>query len=399
MAKMNKVCVNLDQSNASSGGFTDAEKATARTNIGASQINYNNTVTDMTVTKEIIRPYMNTKYAATLGSDSFLLLPSSFADGMVVKSNDSLQTQSIPTIKNTHYINYINDPGSLSEAAYTEMTDAISNSEPVVIVSATGSSASYLQFTRQDSTGYYFTGYNSSNGVIMEMHIAGTRAVTITTRAMVPNNGTLDQVLTWNGTTYEWQDPFKYQAGHNISTRSSGNVKSPYMDVDMMMKSSYATGFGTAADTTSDRTNEISLAGGQLTLEVHHYQRTSTANNDKVSFRIKINQGHGLNIFGRYTEVGDALPDSMGIWGAAVNNGTYAELYAPGMSGNVFFPEQAPSNAKPYMIELHLTWVNSKHSVTFADITILRGGYLNGLAHHEAINCVYQTMTSSTGDV
>ena len=35
MAKMNKVCVNLDQSNSNNGGFTDAEKAQARTNIGA----------------------------------------------------------------------------------------------------------------------------------------------------------------------------------------------------------------------------------------------------------------------------------------------------------------------------------------------------------------------------
>ena len=35
MAKMNKVCVNIDQSNANNGGFTDAEKAQARQNIGA----------------------------------------------------------------------------------------------------------------------------------------------------------------------------------------------------------------------------------------------------------------------------------------------------------------------------------------------------------------------------
>lgn len=176
MAKQNKVAVNLAQD------FTDSEKAQARANIGASQISYDSSVTDMTVTKEIVRPYMNVKYTATVGSDSFLLLPSSFADGMVVKSNGSLQTQSIPTVKNTHYISYINDPGSLSLDQYTEMTDAITNNEPVVIVSSTGSNASYLQFTRINSNGYYFTGYNSSNGFIIEMHVASTRAVTITTR-------------------------------------------------------------------------------------------------------------------------------------------------------------------------------------------------------------------------
>lgn len=90
MAKLNKVCVNLAQD------FTDAEKQQARANICASQIKYDNSVTDMTVTKEIIRPYMNTKYSTTIGSDNFLLLPSIFNDGMVVKNNGSLQTQSLP---------------------------------------------------------------------------------------------------------------------------------------------------------------------------------------------------------------------------------------------------------------------------------------------------------------
>ena len=90
MSKLNKVCVNLAQD------FTDAEKQQARDNIGASQIKYDNSITDMTVTKEIIRPYMNTKYSTTIGSDNFLLLPSIFNDGMVVKKNGSLQTQSLP---------------------------------------------------------------------------------------------------------------------------------------------------------------------------------------------------------------------------------------------------------------------------------------------------------------
>lgn len=39
MAKLNKVCVNIDQSNSNNGGFTDAEKAQARTNIGAGTSN------------------------------------------------------------------------------------------------------------------------------------------------------------------------------------------------------------------------------------------------------------------------------------------------------------------------------------------------------------------------
>lgn len=46
MAKMNKVCVNLDQSNASAGGFTDAEKAQARQNIGAGNVSADRTGID-----------------------------------------------------------------------------------------------------------------------------------------------------------------------------------------------------------------------------------------------------------------------------------------------------------------------------------------------------------------
>lgn len=88
--KQNKVAVNLVQD------FTDGERAQGRQNIGASQIKYDNSVTDMTVTKEMVRPYMNIKYTATIGNVNFLLLPASFADGMVVKNNGSLQTQSIP---------------------------------------------------------------------------------------------------------------------------------------------------------------------------------------------------------------------------------------------------------------------------------------------------------------
>ena len=90
MAKQNKVAVNLNQD------FTTDEQAQARNNIGASKISYDNAVTDMTVSKEVVRPYMNTKYTATVGNDNFLLMPSTFEDGMVVKSNGSLQTQPIP---------------------------------------------------------------------------------------------------------------------------------------------------------------------------------------------------------------------------------------------------------------------------------------------------------------
>lgn len=48
MSKMNKVCVNFDQSNPENGGFTDAEKAQARRNIGVT--NYNRVTRNITQT-------------------------------------------------------------------------------------------------------------------------------------------------------------------------------------------------------------------------------------------------------------------------------------------------------------------------------------------------------------
>ena len=90
MAKQNKVAVNLAQD------FTETEKAQARANIGASQITYDSSLSDMTITKEMVRPYMNIKYTATVGNDSFLLLPSGFSNGMVVKSNGALTTNALP---------------------------------------------------------------------------------------------------------------------------------------------------------------------------------------------------------------------------------------------------------------------------------------------------------------
>ena len=85
-----RVAVNLNQD------FTPEEMTTARNNIGASKISYDNVVTDMTVSKEVVRPYMNTKYTATVGNDNFLLMSDAFTDGMVVKFNGSLKTQPIP---------------------------------------------------------------------------------------------------------------------------------------------------------------------------------------------------------------------------------------------------------------------------------------------------------------
>lgn len=398
MAKMNKVAVNLAQD------FTDAEKLQARANIGASQISYDSAVTDMTVTKEIVRPYMNTKYTATVGSDSFLLLPSTFSDGMVVKSNGSLQTQSIPTVKNTHYINYINDPGSLSVEAYSEMTDAIADNEPVVIVSATGSSATYLQFTRQDSTGHYFTGYNPTNDIIMEMHVAGTRAVTITTKSLdtVPDNGTNGQVLTWNGSTYSWANKTVWQPGFNMTGRTnSSDTSLPYMDCTWIPKWGYS-GFGTDSSTTADTVNEVSLANGQLTLEVTHKVRPNYQVQGAMYFRIKMNKtgASGLSVFGDFRECNrTSIPDNYSFCVCVDDPGNYVQLAHPTL-GDIYIPERSAGDSNAYIIELKCFWVNSKHYRTWATIQLYSPRYdINGFSGGSGIMYHWGTLSSTQNEV
>lgn len=400
MAHINKVCYNVDQT----GDTTTEEKKQARDNIGASQISYDNTVTDMAVSKEIIRPYMNTKYSATIGSDSFLLLPSSFADGMVVKHNGSLETQSMPTIKNTHYISYINNPGSLSLEAYNEMTEAISNNEPVVIISATGSNASYLQFTRIDSAGHYFTGYSTSDDTIIEMLIDGTRAVTLTNKKLdtVPNDGTNGQLLTWNGSTYGWANKTVWQPGFNMTGRTNtSDTSSPYMDCNWVTKWG-SSSFGSEGSTTADSVNEVSIANGQLTLEVTHKVRPNTQVTSAMYFRIKMNKtgAFGLSVFGDFRECNrTSIPDNYSFCVGVDDANDYVKLEHPTL-GDVYFPQRSAGESNGYFIDLKCYWTNSKHVTAWANIqmTSMRTD-INGFSGMDDIVWQYGTLTSSLNEV
>lgn len=415
MAKQNKVAVNLAQD------FTDEEKAQARQNIGAgtggsnimfssvlggadnslanAQISHNrqNLPTtfdyyDMTVTN------------ANSNTKAFALLSTDMTDGMVVMNNGHAVTRSIPVVKNTHYINYINDPGTLSEDAYTEMTDAIANNEPVVIVSATGSSASYLQFTRQDSTGHFFTGYNSSNDIIMEMHVASTRAVTITTKSLdtVPDNGTNGQVLTWNGSTYSWANKTVWQPGFNMTGRANTSDTSlPYMDCNWIPKWGYA-GFGTDSSTTADAVNEVTLADGQLTLEVTHKVRSNYQVQGAMYFRIKMNKtgASGLSVFGDFHECNrTSIPDSYSFCVCVDDPGDYVQIEHPTL-GDVYFPERVAGDSTAYMIELKCFWVNSKHYRTWATIQLYSPRYdINGFTGGNGIVYQWGTLSSTQNEV
>lgn len=81
-----------------------------------------------------------------------------------------------------HYINVVLGSGVIDQSSYDELTSAISAHEPVYIVTAAGSTATYWQFKQANSAGYDFFTYDG-NGM-RNMHISTYRQVTITTEPL-----------------------------------------------------------------------------------------------------------------------------------------------------------------------------------------------------------------------
>ena len=78
----------------------------------------------------------------------------------------------------THIIQVVTSSGSMSEAAYNELTAAVDASEDVIIQSSSGGSVLYWQLKSINSTGYDFYTYTAEGMKLL--HIATNRAITVT---------------------------------------------------------------------------------------------------------------------------------------------------------------------------------------------------------------------------
>lgn len=85
--------------------------------------------------------------------------------------------------KNTRYIAYSGSP-TLPDDKYTELTTAVSNKEPVVIVYGQGSVSSYYTLNTYGANGYDFTGYSVANNQIMSLHVAVDKSVTLSNNSI-----------------------------------------------------------------------------------------------------------------------------------------------------------------------------------------------------------------------
>ena len=78
----------------------------------------------------------------------------------------------------THIIQVVTSSGSMSEAAYSELTAAVDASEDVIIQSSSGGSVLYWQLKNYNSTGYDFYTYTAEGMKLL--HVATNRAITVT---------------------------------------------------------------------------------------------------------------------------------------------------------------------------------------------------------------------------
>ena len=85
--------------------------------------------------------------------------------------------------KNTHYITYSGSP-TLPDDKYTELTTAVSNNEPIVIIYSQGSVVSYYTLNTYGANGYDFTGYSVANNQIMSLHVAVDKSVTLSNNSI-----------------------------------------------------------------------------------------------------------------------------------------------------------------------------------------------------------------------
>ena len=117
----------------------------------------------------------------------------------------------------THIIQVVTSSGSMTEAAYNELTAAVDASEDVIIQSSSGGSVLYWQLKNYNSTGYDFYTYTAEGMKLL--HVSTNRAITVTTeRIGYPT------VTKYNATNTTWSKTTLLKDDHI----SSGNLMLTY---------------------------------------------------------------------------------------------------------------------------------------------------------------------------
>lgn len=342
MAKINKVLYNIDQT----GDTSSVEKKTARNNIGCPEI----------VTSTTALPPVETDVSKLLLKTDGRVYTDNTIIGNILPNPEQGDIGKFPVA------NWAGSPAigtyNLTTINQVPASDA-TNAEQALIVNSSGTPE-------------------------------------WTNILQVPVNGNNGQILTWNAGSPEWKYKYVWQPGYNMTSRANADdTYNPYIDCNYVVKNSYA--LINSADGQADGPDiihETELACG-IVFEIKYWSRSSTSDENMLTFRIKHKTGVNLVVSGNYTNYSASLPDNMSVYANVATANTYTDIIAHGLSDTaIFFANNPNSNTNvAETLKLKASWTNTKHYVQFSDIEIWRG-----IGGNARILYTYTTLTKTTGE-
>ena len=357
MAKLNKLCVNIDQTDPDNGGFTDSEKAQARANIGATG------ASDLPAIKQI-----------SMGGVSSDISELEFRQ----KSIDSYQ---------------IYGNNAMGSTVPTPMMNTAEGKVPVAYY--------------RDGRGYYllekykderFPDSDSTNaGQVLTVDSHGVASWELP-KSEIPATGTNYQVLTIYNNEPQWQWAYQPAVGYNLTQRANQVTPwRPYYDCNYAVKFNYNSYPMMYSDTSSHET-EFNMANGQLRCKITYASKTSVTDYNSVRFQFKCNSGRDLVITGTYHDhMANSTPDSVNVYGMTPSTDTYVGLYCKPLNDYIGLTKYSESTDFCETIELNISWINTKNFRMEDRIVIKRmHDYTNAFGDGLTLYEYYGTLTNSS---
>lgn len=357
MSKLNKVCVNIDQTDPANGGFTDTEKAQARANIGATG------ASDLP----------NIKHVAMNGTETDVSLLK-----FTMKSVDTAQ---------------IYADGNIGSTVPMPTLNAHEGKVPVAYY--------------RDGRGYFLLeNYKDSRlpdsnstqaGQVLTVDSHGVASWELP-ETEIPATGTNSQVLTIYNNEPRWEWAYQPLAGYNVTQRANQSQSwRPYFDVNYMVKFNYNSYPTMYSDTNSHET-EFNMANGQLRCKITYASKATVTDYNSIRFQFKTNSGRDLVITGTYHDhMANTTPDSVNVCGFTASTDTYVGLYCKPVNDYIGFAQFAESTDFCETIELNISWVNTKNFRMEDRVVIKRmHDYTNAFGDGLTLYEYYGTLTNSS---
>ena len=358
MSKLNKVCVNIDQTDPAKGGFTDTEKAQARANIGAGTGVGNSDITRYDLSGNDHPVEELNIYQKSIGN-------AEFKDG-ATNLGSTVPTPSMAT-----------DEGKVPVAYYRD-----------------GRGYFLLEKYKDDR----LPDSDSSNvGQVLTVDSHGVASWELP-ESEIPATGTNYQVLTIYNDEPQWQWAYQPLAGYNVTQRvNQAQTWRPYFDCNYAVKFNYNSYPTMYSDTNSHET-EFNMANGQLRCKITYASKATVTDYNSIRFQFKTNSGRDLVITGTYHDhMANTTPDSVNVCGYTASTDTYVGLYCKPVNDYIGFTQFAESTDFCETIELNISWVNTKNFRMEDRVVIKRmHDYTNAFGDGLTLYEYYGTLTNSS---